>query len=111
MKIPSQGKMIFLQIDALDGKRKRGKWIRVLYRIWHPSEVEVFEIDAFCQKNGIPFRIIVDTILPTGTTHNIESGHHHPNESYGSLDIVSCISKSKDRPHQHDTVNKIGPGH
>ncbi len=31
-------------------------------------EVEVFEIDAFCQKNGIPFRIIVDPILPTGTT-------------------------------------------
>jgi len=31
-------------------------------------EVEVYEIDAFCQKNGIPFRIIVDPILPAGTT-------------------------------------------
>lgn len=31
-------------------------------------EVQVFEIDAFCQKNGIPFRIIVDPPLPDGTT-------------------------------------------
>jgi hypothetical protein len=31
-------------------------------------DVQVFEIDAFCQKNGIPFRIIVDPPLPPGTS-------------------------------------------
>lgn len=30
------------------------------------QEVRVFEIDAFCQKNRIPFRIIVDPSLPPG---------------------------------------------
>jgi hypothetical protein len=30
-------------------------------------DVQVFEIDAFCQKNGIPFRIIVDPPLPPQT--------------------------------------------
>jgi hypothetical protein len=30
-------------------------------------EVQVYEIDAFCQKNGIPFRMIVDPPLPSGT--------------------------------------------
>ncbi|EQB65898.1 MAG: hypothetical protein AMDU3_IPLC00001G0064 [Thermoplasmatales archaeon I-plasma] len=30
-------------------------------------QVNVFEIDAFCLKNGIPFRIIVDPVLPAGT--------------------------------------------
>lgn len=30
-------------------------------------EVQVYEIDAFCQKNGIPFRMIVDPPLPPGT--------------------------------------------
>ncbi len=29
-------------------------------------EVQVYEIDAYCQKNGIPFRIIVDPPLPDG---------------------------------------------
>ncbi|MEM0311892.1 MAG: hypothetical protein QW364_00500 [Thermoplasmatales archaeon] len=27
-------------------------------------EVQVYEIDAFCLKNNIPFRIIVDPLLP-----------------------------------------------
>ncbi len=31
-------------------------------------QVQVYEIDAFCQKNGIPFRIIVDPVLPDGTS-------------------------------------------
>lgn len=31
------------------------------------EEVQVFEIDAFCHKNGIPFRIIVDPPLPPNT--------------------------------------------
>jgi hypothetical protein len=30
-------------------------------------EIQVYEIDAFCQKNGIPFRVIVDPPLPPGT--------------------------------------------
>ncbi|MGC8561700.1 MAG: hypothetical protein ACP5UZ_01455 [Thermoplasmata archaeon] len=30
-------------------------------------QVNVFEIDAFCLKNGIPFRIIVDPLLPDGS--------------------------------------------
>lgn len=31
-------------------------------------DVQVYEIDSFCQKNGIPFRIIVDPPLPPGTS-------------------------------------------
>ncbi|MEM0128157.1 MAG: hypothetical protein QXO03_03620 [Thermoplasmatales archaeon] len=30
-------------------------------------EVQVYEIDAFCLKNNIPFRIIVDPPLPPGS--------------------------------------------
>ncbi len=31
-------------------------------------DVRVYEIDAFCQKSGIPFRIIVDPLLPQGAS-------------------------------------------
>jgi len=31
-------------------------------------EVQVYEIDAFCQKNHIPFRILVDPPLPPQST-------------------------------------------